>query len=128
MPVPGFLGFHGLLVVVLLVFYSLIRQKCKNAVARKEEVTKLMAVAAEESLMEEFQAANQHSFLPSSPPRLYQCAVCFRSTTTRCSRCKAVRYWLVSRLALLHFESKSNFFFKIIYVSALKFEVWKFLK
>ncbi|KAK9231494.1 hypothetical protein WN943_021730 [Citrus x changshan-huyou] len=92
MPVPGFLGLHGLLVVVLLVFYSLIRQKCKNAVARKEEVTKLMAVAAEESLMEEFQAANQHSFLPSSPPRLYQCAVCFRSTTTRCSRCKAVRY------------------------------------
>lgn len=23
----------------------------------------------------------------------YQCAVCFSPTTTRCSKCKAVRYW-----------------------------------
>lgn len=33
--------------------------------------------------------------IPVLPP---QCAVCYRHTTTRCSRCKAVRYWYVGFL------------------------------
>lgn len=99
MLVPGILGFHGVLVLSLLVFFLVIRQKWKNAVERKAEVTKLIAVAAEESLMEEFEVAKQYD----SVQRLYQCAICFAPTTTRCSRCKAVRYWLVG-LALVFIE------------------------
>ncbi|XP_031258966.1 ubiquitin carboxyl-terminal hydrolase 17-like [Pistacia vera] len=88
MLVPGILGFHGILVVCLLVFGVVIRQKWRDSAVRKVEVTNLLNAVAEESLMVEFEAANQYN----SMPRFYQCAVCFLPTTTRCSRCKAVRY------------------------------------
>ena len=37
---------------------------------------------------------------------VYQCAVCFSPTNTRCARCKAVRYWYVkvSKLYSLGFD------------------------
>ncbi|KAI9165768.1 hypothetical protein LWI28_020069 [Acer negundo] len=88
MLVPGILGFQGLLFISLFLFFLFIRQKWKNAEARKAEIAQLLAVAAEESFMAEVEFANQ--YIPM--PKLYQCAVCFSPTTTRCSRCKAVRY------------------------------------
>ncbi|KAL5820025.1 hypothetical protein ACOSQ4_023867 [Xanthoceras sorbifolium] len=88
MLVPGILGFYGLLIISVLFFVLVIRQKWRDAAARKAEIAQLLATAAEESFMAEVEYANQ--FCPM--PLLYQCAVCFSPTTTRCSRCKAVRY------------------------------------
>ncbi|XP_044501614.1 ubiquitin carboxyl-terminal hydrolase 17-like isoform X3 [Mangifera indica] len=88
MLLPGVLGFHGILVFCLLVFGLVIRQKWRDAAVRKLEVTNLLNAVAEESLMVESEAASQYNCMPG----FYQCAVCFLPTTTRCSRCKAVRY------------------------------------
>lgn len=124
MLLPGVLGFHGILVFCLLVFGLVIRQKWRDAAVRKLEVTNLLNAVAEESLMVESEAASQYNCMPG----FYQCAVCFLPTTTRCSRCKAVRYWSVNYLAFFFFEGEvqrqSNLFL-CFWIS--KFVDWKFL-
>ncbi|KAB5568758.1 hypothetical protein DKX38_002551 [Salix brachista] len=96
MHVEGDLGFSSLVVlvfcvVVIPVGWFVIRCKWLGAVARKEEIKRLMVLAAEEAARAEFEATVSYGTVQVLKNN-YQCAVCFCSTTTRCARCKAVRY------------------------------------
>ncbi|KAE8715814.1 Ubiquitin carboxyl-terminal hydrolase 17 [Hibiscus syriacus] len=87
MLVPGSLGFDIVVLVSLLGVFLVIRHKLRNAAARKEELTRLLEMVSHESAVVEAQATAEYGYYPK-----YQCAVCFAPTTTRCSRCKSVRY------------------------------------
>ncbi|KAF9687378.1 hypothetical protein SADUNF_Sadunf02G0087300 [Salix dunnii] len=96
MHVEGDLGFSSLVVlvfcvVVIPVGWFAIRFKWLGAVARKEEIKRLMVLAAEEAARAEFEATVSYGTVQVLKNN-YQCAVCFCQTTTRCARCKAVRY------------------------------------
>ncbi|KAJ9673990.1 hypothetical protein PVL29_023506 [Vitis rotundifolia] len=88
MLVPGDLGFSCLVLLSLFfpVIGLVIRHKWRVAVARKEEIKRLLILASEEAARAELETA-----AVSVSPQ-FQCAVCYCPTTTRCSRCKAVRY------------------------------------
>ncbi|KAF8377353.1 hypothetical protein HHK36_030730 [Tetracentron sinense] len=94
MLVPGNLGFPGL-VLVFLFFYPVIgfviRQKWRIAVARRKEIMKLVVLASEEAARAELEATVEYGGTVSISWQ-FQCVVCYCPTTTRCSRCKAVRY------------------------------------
>ncbi|KAM1611693.1 hypothetical protein ACFX11_000487 [Malus domestica] len=92
MLVPGIIGFQGLLLLLILLSFFVICHKWKNAAAKKEEILRLVAMASEETAVAEFQATAFFAPVvqPASWP--YHCAVCYASTTMRCSKCKAVRY------------------------------------
>lgn len=98
MHVTGDLGFSSLVLVVSFIFPVIalfIRRKWRRAVARKEEIKRLLILASEEAARAEFEASygyNTTVYVTQHP----QCAVCFSPTTTRCARCKAVRYWYVN--------------------------------
>ncbi|KAL1308786.1 hypothetical protein HN51_050804 [Arachis hypogaea] len=99
------LGFSPSLVLVLLVCFVfpaiglVVRHKWRLAVARSEEVRRLLVLAAEEAARAESEATYQYfdgadvsAPTSAAPAKSNQCAVCFCPTTTRCSRCKAVHY------------------------------------
>jgi ubiquitin carboxyl-terminal hydrolase 36/42 len=107
MHVEGDLGFSSLVVLVFCVVIIplgcfIIRCKWRGAVARKEEIKRLLVLAAEEAARAEFEAAASYGTVPVLTNN-YQCAVCFCPTTTRCARCKAVRYWYVNFVLMLDF-------------------------
>ncbi|XP_042039381.1 ubiquitin carboxyl-terminal hydrolase 16-like [Salvia splendens] len=86
------------IVAILLIFGAVVRHKWKNAAAKKEEILRLLAATAyEEAEIAKLEVVDVYK-PPSPPPPPTQiqkgnyCAVCFSSTTTRCSQCKAVRY------------------------------------
>ncbi|XP_015890599.3 ubiquitin carboxyl-terminal hydrolase 17 isoform X1 [Ziziphus jujuba] len=91
MLVPGIVGPYGLLVGSFLVVFLVIRRKWRNAVAKKEEIMRLVAMASDEAAMAEVEATSLYASVPL-PPRPFQCAICYFPTTMRCSQCKAVRY------------------------------------
>uniref|UniRef100_A0A2P2L7B9 Ubiquitin carboxyl-terminal hydrolase 16-like n=1 Tax=Rhizophora mucronata TaxID=61149 RepID=A0A2P2L7B9_RHIMU len=96
MLLAGDLGFSSLVLVVCLVFpvaSLVIRRKWRLSVARTEEVRRLLVLASEEAARAELEATISHAAVsvPVSPNN-YQCAVCYCPTTTRCARCKSVRY------------------------------------
>lgn len=72
-----------------------VRRKWRIAAARREEIKRLLVLASEEAARAELEATTGYGATVSSysQPLQYQCAVCFSPTTTRCARCKAVRYW-----------------------------------
>lgn len=80
---------------ILLIFGLVVRHKWRNGAAKKEEILRLVAVASEEEAeIAKLQAIEEYNSHPN--PQLetqHYCAVCHCPTTTRCSRCKAVRYW-----------------------------------
>ncbi|KAF6138866.1 hypothetical protein GIB67_018597 [Kingdonia uniflora] len=98
MLVPVDLGFRSL-VLVFFVFFTpivtlIIRYKWRIATARTQEIVRLVAMAAEEEARVEHEAVVDY-YVPVSvavAARHSQCAVCYCPTTTRCSRCKAIRY------------------------------------
>ncbi|KAL7245544.1 hypothetical protein ACSBR2_000806 [Camellia fascicularis] len=97
MPVGGDLGFSYLVLVAALVAPAVIafvvRRKWRASVARTEEIKRLLVLASEETARAELEASTyvtSPALIP--PPSPYRCAVCYSPTTTRCSRCKAVRY------------------------------------
>ncbi|KAL1566819.1 ubiquitinyl hydrolase 1 [Salvia divinorum] len=83
------------IVAILLIFGAVVRHKWKNAAAKKEEILRLLAATSyEEAEIAKLEVVDVYNS-PSPPPQIlkgYYCAVCFSSTTTRCSKCKAVRY------------------------------------
>ncbi|XP_042497328.1 ubiquitin carboxyl-terminal hydrolase 16-like [Macadamia integrifolia] len=92
------LGFTGLILVffffVVVPGFGLgffVRRKWKLAVARREEIKRLVVLASEEAARAELEASIEYG-AAVSVAREFQCAVCYCPTTTRCSRCKAVRY------------------------------------
>ncbi|KAI3819878.1 hypothetical protein L1987_13730 [Smallanthus sonchifolius] len=107
------LGFFSLVflavVVVVPVIVFVLRRKWRQSVARSEEVKRLLVSVSEESARVDFEAREAYyytaTFTPSARVSVctptydsvplktqYQCAVCFCPTTTRCAKCKAVRY------------------------------------
>lgn len=97
-----YLGFPSLVLaacVVLPLIGFIIRRKWRLAVVRKEEIKRLLVLAAEEAARAELEAAAGYgagagsTFTVPISTSYHQCAVCYSPTTTRCARCKAVRYW-----------------------------------
>lgn len=80
------------LVVLPLVAYILLG-KWSEATKKRERISLLAQVVAEEALRAEtMAAANAVPFMASSKSGFHACARCFAPATTRCSRCKSVRY------------------------------------
>ncbi|XP_059637309.1 ubiquitin carboxyl-terminal hydrolase 16 [Cornus florida] len=92
------LGFLCRVLVVALfapvVIGFVVRRKWRIAAARTEEIKRLLVLASEEAARAELEAS--YGYISDAPAVsrqvLYQCAVCFCPTSTRCARCKAVRY------------------------------------
>ncbi|XP_051127059.1 ubiquitin carboxyl-terminal hydrolase 17-like [Andrographis paniculata] len=85
------------IVGILLIFGLVIRCKWMNLDSKKEEVLRLVGVGSgqEEEGVGKVQAVEEYNSPAQMMPQLekqYNCAVCYRPTSTRCSRCKAVRY------------------------------------
>ncbi|CAK9325561.1 unnamed protein product [Citrullus colocynthis] len=92
MLVSGNIGLQVLLVfVVFPVLCLVIRRKWRLSVARKEEINRLLVLSSEEAYRAELEASAGYTS-SSFTPLGHQCAVCYSPTTTRCARCKAVRY------------------------------------
>lgn len=131
MLVRGDLGLRVVVAAFLVLLGPLLgfvfRRKWRHALARREEIDRLLVLASEEAARAELEAAKEYGFeysgysfgsvvedevpaavptpAPVSSPLTsvpvvtrqvpYQCAQCFSPASTRCSRCKAVRYWYV---------------------------------
>ncbi|KAF3447235.1 hypothetical protein FNV43_RR12415 [Rhamnella rubrinervis] len=93
MLVTGDLGFPSLVLALCLVLpvTFVCRRKWRLAVARQEEIKRLLILASEEAARAELEASVGYVAV-AAVARDYQCAVCYCPTTTRCARCKAVRY------------------------------------
>ena len=94
----GDLGLSSLVLVVSVVLPLVglfIRRKWQLSIARQAEIKRLLILASEEDARAELEASFGYGSISISQ-NYHQCAVCFCPTTTRCARCKAVRYWYVS--------------------------------
>ena len=105
----GDLGFSSLvlLVVVCVVLPAIgfyIRRKWRIAGARKEEIRRLLILAAEETARAEREASYAYGGAAVPAAKSNQCAVCYVPATSRCAQCKSVRYWCV------HLSFSSSFF------------------
>ncbi|XP_057469873.1 ubiquitin carboxyl-terminal hydrolase 17-like [Actinidia eriantha] len=113
MPVGGDLGFSYLVLVVSLVgpvVALVLRRKWRFSVARREEIKRLLVLASEEAARAELEASTYVTSAVAaviSRPLQYQCAVCFCPTTTRCARCKAVRY-CSGKCQIIHWRQGHN--------------------
>ncbi|XP_023002079.1 ubiquitin carboxyl-terminal hydrolase 16-like isoform X2 [Cucurbita maxima] len=93
MLVVGDLGFQILVLAACLVFPVfgiVLRRKWRLGMARTEEINRLLVLASEEAARVEIEASFGCTAAPISLN--LHCAVCLSPTTTRCARCKAVRY------------------------------------
>lgn len=98
------LGFQGLVYLLLVLGFVVIRYVWRNAEEKREEVMRLVQdTTASMTHMEAYSDSDEISFSPSNSASFessnsvsfshgYQCAVCYSPTTMRCARCKAVRY------------------------------------
>ncbi|KAA0065086.1 ubiquitin carboxyl-terminal hydrolase 16-like isoform X1 [Cucumis melo var. makuwa] len=104
MLVAGDLGFQSLVLAVCLVFPIIglfLRHKWQLGMARKDEINRLLVFASEEAARVELQASFGH--IPAPISLNHHCALCFSPTTTRCARCKAVRY-CSGRCQIIHWR------------------------
>lgn len=83
------------LVLVISLVLPLIglfaRRKWRLAALRSEEIRRLLIHASEEAARAELEASVEFSSVSVS--NVFHCPVCYCHATTRCSRCKSVRYW-----------------------------------
>lgn len=96
------------LVVLPLVAYILLG-KWSEAAKKRERISLLAELAAEEARRAEAMAVADVIPLAASTKNgnhvkngNHACARCFSPATTRCSRCKCVRYWYALILILGH--------------------------
>lgn len=83
------------LVVFPLVAYVLLG-KWSESTKKRDRISLLAHMAAEEALRAEATATDcALSMITATNNGVHACARCFSPATTRCSRCKAVRYWYV---------------------------------
>lgn len=83
-----------LVFVVLPLLAYVLLGKWSEASKKRERVSLLAQLASEEALRAETMAvADVFPPVSSSKNGLHACARCSRPATTRCSRCKSVRYW-----------------------------------
>ncbi|KAK4771508.1 hypothetical protein SAY87_032040 [Trapa incisa] len=95
-PREGDIPILFIVLIVLPVFAYILLGKWSDATKKKERVSQLAQLAAEEALRADPMtiAATIVPPVVSSKPKsgLHECAQCFRPATTRCSRCKSARY------------------------------------
>ncbi|KAG5034451.1 hypothetical protein JHK87_009361 [Glycine soja] len=95
MRVTGDLGFSSLVLVVVCVVLPVIgfviRRKWQVSEARKDEIKRLLVLAAEETARAEKEASYEYGTAVSAAPSNL-CAVCYFPATARCAQCKSVRY------------------------------------
>eukprot|EP00252_Welwitschia_mirabilis_P011335 TRINITY_DN25492_c0_g1_i2.p2 TRINITY_DN25492_c0_g1~~TRINITY_DN25492_c0_g1_i2.p2 ORF type:complete len:124 (+),score=1.19 TRINITY_DN25492_c0_g1_i2:141-512(+) len=82
------------LVIVILVGTVVLKRWWRARALKQAEIRKLLILAAKEAAIAEAESLADYSSFSYSV-QTQHCAVCFSPTATRCSRCKAVRYWLV---------------------------------
>ncbi|WOL00726.1 ubiquitin carboxyl-terminal hydrolase 15-like [Canna indica] len=79
--------------VVIPLFTYILLGRWNEATKKKARISILAQLAAEEAFQVEAMAsADVLPVLPSSRTGLHECARCFAPATTRCSKCKSVRY------------------------------------
>ncbi|XP_059662800.1 ubiquitin carboxyl-terminal hydrolase 15 isoform X2 [Cornus florida] len=82
-----------LVLVVLPLLAYILLGKWSEASRKKERISLLAQLAAEEALRAEaMAAASVIPLVPSSKKGIHECARCFAPATTRCSQCKSIRY------------------------------------
>ncbi|KNA03785.1 hypothetical protein SOVF_205740 [Spinacia oleracea] len=109
---PGDLGFRFAVFFIFGVFpagFFILRRKWRVAVARQEEINRLLVLASEEAARAELEANFGYNYTPYTSSSAYTsssvpvpvpvpapaqrlCAVCFTPTPNRCARCKSVNY------------------------------------
>ncbi|XP_021740339.1 ubiquitin carboxyl-terminal hydrolase 16-like [Chenopodium quinoa] len=94
---PGDLGFRVAVFFIFGVFpvgFFVLRRKWRIAVARQQEINRLLVLASEEAARAEIEANFGYNYTSSSVsiPVQRLCAVCFTPTPNRCARCKSVNY------------------------------------
>ncbi|KAB2006331.1 hypothetical protein ES319_D11G337200v1 [Gossypium barbadense] len=93
-----------LVLVVLPLVACFLLGKWSEASKKQEQISLLAQLAAEEALRAEtMAAASVIPLVPSSKNGLHACAWCFGPATTRCSRCKAVKY-CSGRCQIIHWR------------------------
>lgn len=90
-----------LVFVVLPVVLYILLGKWSEASRKKERVKFLVEEAFVEPFRSEAMAASSDipTVVPRSTTAFWECARCSIPATTRCSRCKSVRYWYVQSYA-----------------------------
>ncbi|XP_042430177.1 ubiquitin carboxyl-terminal hydrolase 15-like [Zingiber officinale] len=79
--------------VVIPLFIYILLGRCSEASKKKARISVLAQLAAEEAIhVEAMTTVDVLPVLPSSKIAFHECARCFAPATTRCSRCKLVRY------------------------------------
>ena len=107
------------LVVLPLVAYILLG-KWSEVTKKRERISLLAQLAAEEAFKAEAMAVgNAIPLVSSSKSGLHVCARCFAPAKTRCSRCKSIRYWYVLFLVLL---LQQLFFSSTVFLPLLEFD------
>ncbi|KAK9678858.1 hypothetical protein RND81_11G237300 [Saponaria officinalis] len=104
------------LLVAMLIFTVIVRWTLKNEDNKKEHVRQVVFMASQEAVSSELDDFTEYksSFdgynnkqrpvvAPPPTPPPYECAVCCSFTSTRCSRCKAVRY-CSSKCQIMHWR------------------------
>ncbi|XP_010484359.1 PREDICTED: ubiquitin carboxyl-terminal hydrolase 17-like isoform X1 [Camelina sativa] len=100
----GVLGFRFILIGFILLVFLLIRRQWRSASVRRDQVIRLIALATEEShLAEEVRVRSPTVAADDSVSDVYRCAVCLYPTSTRCAKCKSVRY-CSSKCQILHWR------------------------
>jgi len=101
MHVTGDLGFSSLVLLVVClvvpVIGLVISRRWQVSEAKKEEIRRLLVLAAEETARAEKEAFYGYGTAATTAPS-NQCAVCYFPATARCAQCKSVRYWCVLKL------------------------------
>ncbi|KMT08626.1 hypothetical protein BVRB_6g139030 [Beta vulgaris subsp. vulgaris] len=98
------LGIPVLLALALLIFTLVLRWTLKNDVPEKMEVFDSRDVTVAD--FDTFQGHFSNSTVVIKPS--YECAVCSSLTSTRCSRCKTVRY-CSSKCQIIHWRQGHKF-------------------
>lgn len=94
MLVSGDLGFRVAVFFIFVLFPAfgfVLRRKWRLAVARQDEINRLLVLASEEAARAELEASFGYTTSISIPSQRF-CAVCFTPTANRCARCKSVHY------------------------------------
>lgn len=100
------LGISSLVLVIsffLPLFGLFVRHKWRLAARRREEIRRLLIHAAKEAARAEREASVEFSAVAVS--NIFHCPVCYCLATTRCSRCKAVRYWYANIFITFRFPN-----------------------
>ncbi|KAF8086207.1 hypothetical protein N665_0632s0027 [Sinapis alba] len=84
--------FLGISLVLPLVAFFVVRRKWRLAALRREEIRRLLIHASEEAARAELEASSVEFSSVYVSNGCFQCPVCYSPASTRCSRCKAVRY------------------------------------